>query len=591
MNHRAEEPVARYLAALEPPLLRSFDLLAGAPKGAARLRELILSLAVRGKLVPQDPSDEPASVLLERIRVEKARLVREGKSRVEKPSGGKIADAPYVLPSGWNWSTIGDLISLMGSGWSPACLDQPQHTPNQWAVLKTTAVQLMSYQCHQNKRLPEKLQPRPELEVMAGDILITRAGPKNRVGICCLVEQTPTHLMLSDKIVRFHLIDEVLDPRFIVLCLNAGWSFEQIEHAKTGMAESQVNISQADIRSIVVPICSKAEQTRIVARVEALMRLCDELEAKGRLEAEQHARLVGTLFETLAASESAHALAENWQRIAAHFDLLLDRPEAVDALEQTILQLAVRGLLVPQDPADEPASALLEKIRDEKHRLIAAGKLKRDKPLPPIAEDEKPFELPEGWEWVRLSELLPEFQNGASSRGDHDGVPVTVLRLADIKARRISLEDTREISIKAANINKYKLANGDILIVRVNGSADIVGNFILSEHDNTAIYCDHFIRMRIDQRWMNPQYMALLGETRLVRDRISSLFITTAGQKTVNQGHIGSLFIALPPLAEQSRIVARVEQLRRLCADLRARLGEARATQSRLAETLVDQTV
>lgn len=591
MNHRAEEPVARYLAALEPPLLRSFDLLAGAPKGAARLRELILSLAVRGKLVPQDPSDEPASVLLERIRVEKARLVREGKSRVEKPSGGKIADAPYVLPSGWNWSTIGDLISLMGSGWSPACLDQPQHTPNQWAVLKTTAVQLMSYQCHQNKRLPEKLQPRPELEVMAGDILITRAGPKNRVGICCLVEQTPTHLMLSDKIVRFHLIDEVLDPRFIVLCLNAGWSFEQIEHAKTGMAESQVNISQADIRSIVVPICSKAEQSRIVARVDALMRLCDELEANGRLEAEQHARLVGTLFETLAASESAHALAENWQRIAAHFDLLLDRPEAVDALEQTILQLAVRGLLVPQDPADEPASALLEKIRDEKHRLIAAGKLKRDKPLPPIAEDEKPFELPEGWEWVRLSELLPEFQNGASSRGDHDGVPVTVLRLADIKARRISLEDTREISIKAANINKYKLANGDILIVRVNGSADIVGNFILSEHDNTAIYCDHFIRMRIDQRWMNPQYMALLGETRLVRDRISSLFITTAGQKTVNQGHIGSLFIALPPLAEQSRIIARVEQLRRLCADLRARLGEARATQSRLAETLVDQTV
>ena len=136
------------------------------------------------------------------------------------------------------------------------------------------------------------------------------------------------------------------------------------------------------------------------------MRLCDALEAKGQLEATQHAQLVSTLLGTLTESETPGELADNWQRIATHFDLLLDRPEAVDALEQTILQLAVRGLLVPQDPRDEPASELLKKIRTEKDRLIAEGKLKRDTPLAEIATDDRPFEAPIGWEWVRLGDVV-----------------------------------------------------------------------------------------------------------------------------------------------------------------------------------------
>jgi hypothetical protein len=150
-------------------------------------------------------------------------------------------------------------------------------------------------------------------------------------------------------------------------------------------------------------------QSRIVTRVEAnscacAMRWRPRADA---LEAAQHAQLVSTLLGTLTASTTPEELADHWQRVAQHFDLLLDRPEAIDALEQTLLQLAVRGLLVPQDPTDEPASALLQKIRAEKDRLIATGQIKRDKPLPPITDEEKPFELPVGWEWVRLVPLPP----------------------------------------------------------------------------------------------------------------------------------------------------------------------------------------
>ncbi|QLA79513.1 restriction endonuclease subunit S [Acidovorax sp. JMULE5] len=273
--------------------------------------------------------------------------------------------------------------------------------------------------------------------------------------------------------------------------------------------------------------------------------------------------------------------------LLSNLDVLATAPGGVARLRELILTLAVQGKLVPQAPADEPASVLLQKIRAEKNRLLAEGKIKRDKPLAEIGEEEKPFGLPTQWEWVRLADLMPEFQNGASSRGDAGGTPITVLRLADIKGKRISLLDTRQVPIAPGDIAKYQLAEGDILITRVNGSADIVGQFNLCDRPVDAIYCDHFIRMRIDQRWIEPSFCALLGDSALVRTAIKSLFVTTAGQKTVNQGHIGSLQFPLPPLPEQSRIVARVEELMRLCDALQAK-GQLEAAQhAQLVSTLL----
>lgn len=186
------------------------------------------------------------------------------------------------------------------------------------------------------------------------------------------------------------------------------WNLKQLARKIDSEASGTTfkEISGKDFANVVISLPPLTEQSRIVTRVEALMRLCDALEAKGQLEAAQHAQLVSTLLGTLTASTTPEELAENWQRVAQHFNLLLDRPEAIDALEQTLLQLAVRGLLVPQDPTDEPASALLQKIRTEKDRLIATGQIKRDKPLPPITDEEKPFELPVGWEWVRLGNIF-----------------------------------------------------------------------------------------------------------------------------------------------------------------------------------------
>jgi type I restriction enzyme S subunit len=165
------------------------------------------------------------------------------------------------------------------------------------------------------------------------------------------------------------------------------------------------SINMAELRGCVFPLPPLAEQSRIVTRVEELMRLCDALENQRQLETAQHAQLLSTLLGTLTDSTSPDELAANWQRVSDHFDLLLDRPEAVDELEETILQLAVRGLLVPQDPSDEPAGVLLKLIAQERERQLSDGLVKRDKKLPDITKAEVPHEIPPGWAWVRLGSI------------------------------------------------------------------------------------------------------------------------------------------------------------------------------------------
>ncbi|TBW38127.1 restriction endonuclease subunit S [Azotobacter chroococcum] len=268
--------------------------------------------------------------------------------------------------------------------------------------------------------------------------------------------------------------------------------------------------------------------------------------------------------------------------------LLAGAPNGIKKLRELILELAVRGKLVPQEPSDEPASELLKRIAEEKARLVAEGKIKKQKPLAGIGEEEKPFELPEGWEWSRLSDLLPEFQNGASSRGDSDGLPVTVLRLADIKAGEISLDDTRTLMLSATTISKYALEDSDILLIRVNGSADLVGRFVVCRTTLQAIPCDHFIRMRFPRDVIDSAYLKLIGDSEIARSAIAGLFVSTAGQKTVNQGHIGSLLLPLPPLAEQHRIVAKVDELMALCDRLETRQADAASAHARLVQALLD---
>jgi type I restriction enzyme S subunit len=548
--------------------------------GIKKLRELILELAVRGKLVPQDPNDEPASELLKKIAAEKTKLIKEGKAKKEKPLP-EITDEekPFELPRGWSWSRLLDISAHIHYGFTAS------------SDASITDVRLLRITDIQDDKVDWSSVPGcvieagsiKQYELINDDILIARTG--GTIGKSYLVENIDVCAVFASYLIRVkHIENSYAAYKKVYLGSQLYWS----QLYANSMGTGQPNVNGEALKNLVVSVPPLAEQHRIVAKVDELMAFCDQLEQTQSDNIAAHAQLVEALLASLTNSADHNELQNNWQRIAAHFDTLFTTEHSIDQLKQTILQLAVMGKLVPQDPNDEPASEILKKIAAEKAQLIKDGKIKKEKPLPKITDEKKPFELPSGWEWIYLNNLLPQFQNGASSRGDQNGKEVVVLRLADIKNWKISLADTRTLEISEETIGRYLLKKDDVLIIRVNGSADIVGRFIACDADIDAIYCDHFIRMNFPFECLYTPYLCLLGSSELIRNRISDLFVSTAGQKTVNQTHIGSLPISLPPLQEQHRIVAKVDELMTLCGTLKTNLQNAQTTQLALADALVE---
>ena len=559
-------------------LLSNMELLATAPGGVAKLRELILTLAVQGKLVPQDPADEPAGVLLQKIRAEKDRLIAEGKIKRDKPLA-EIGDEekPFELPPGWEWLRLGSTMEM---------LNGRAFKPSEWmdAGLPIVRIQnLNNPNASFNYCDPSTVVDKNRID--DGAFLISWSGtPGTSFGAFIWSRGAAA---LNQHIFKCVLIGRVFLPEFLRLSINSQLNV-LIAQAQGGVGLQHV--TKGVLENLVLVLPPLAAQSRIVARVEALMRLCDALEAKGQLEATQHAQLVSTLLGTLTASTTPEELAAHWQRVAQHFDLLVDRPEAIDALEQTLLQLAVRGLLVPQDPTDEPASALLQKIRAEKDRLIATGQIKRDKPLPPITDEEKPFELPVGWAWVRLGGVaLQGPSNGLSPKPQELPTDVRCLSLSATTQGFFKPECFKYVDVSSQAAQQFFLKNGDLLIQRGN-SLEYVGiAAIYDGPDDAYIYPDLMMRLQLSTcvktEFIHTMLVCADGRSYFQRNATG----TQGTMPKVNQATVAGAPIPLPPLAEQSRIVTRVTALRRLCADLRQRLAEREAVQARLAEALVQE--
>lgn len=352
-----------------------------------------------------------------------------------------------------------------------------------------------------------------------------------------------------------------------------------------GSGMTVAGIKQDELLGFLVPLPPEAEQARIVARVEELMRLCDALEAKVQLETTQHAQLVNTLLGRLTISTTPEELADNWQRVSQHFDLLLDRPEAIDALEQTLLQLAVRGLLVPQDPTDEPASTLLARIRTEKNRLITEGKIKRDKSLPPILDEEKPFELPVGWEWVRLAEVADSRLGKMLDKAKNTGKRYPYLRNTNVQWFHIDLDDVKEIFLEDSELAEFRLLPGDLLICE----GGYPGRCAIWHDPDREMYFQKALHRVRPLGGIAVELIAIALESDSKSGKLDKYFTGATIKHFVGQA-LDRYVLALPPLVEQLRIVTQITTLRQLCADLRQRLRAAQVTQSHLAQALVESS-
>jgi type I restriction enzyme S subunit len=421
---------------------------------------------------------------------------------------------------------------------------------------------------------PESLTKYEDIRYLrSGDLLWNSTGT-GTIGRACLVPQDLDDAgLVADShvtVVRPVSLDSVYLWRWI----QSPYVQNEIEGSASGTT-NQIELNTSTVINQVIPVPPLAEQSRIVTRVEELMQLCDALEASGQRQAQQHAQLVNTLLGTLTQSETPEALANNWQRIATHFDVLLDRPEAVDALEQTILQLAVRGLLVPQDPTYEPASVLLQKIRTEKDHLITQGKIKRDKPLPPITDEEKPFELPQGWEWVRFGQIANIASNLVPPSLHPKKWQVAPDCIEKATGRLLHKRTVAQAEIVSPN---HLFKPGQLLYSKIRPS---LSKAVLVDFEGLCSADMYPIESQLDMEFL---LLYILSEPFLEQVSIAE---NRVKMPKLNQEALVAFMVAVPPLVAQAKIVKRVSELRSLCTDLRERITAGQAAQAHLADALL----
>lgn len=532
--------------------------------GIKKLRKLILELAVRGKLVPQDPNDEPASELLKRIAAEKAELVKKGKIKKQKPLPEISEDEkPFELPAGWEWVRLG-FITNYGE------CDKAEPTD---ADADTWIVELEDIEKSTSRLLNRvKFSERPfkssKNKFNKNDVLYGKLRPyldkvliADDSGVC------------TTEIIPIKVYGNIL-PGYLRLLLKSPRFIAYANESTHGMNLPRLGTDKAI--NAVVELTAIAEQVRIVNKVDELMSLCDQLEQQSLTSLDAHQQLVETLLATLTDSQNAEELADNWARISHHFDTLFTTEASIDALKQTILQLAVMGKLVQLDPNDEPASELLKRIEQEKAKLVKEGKIKKQKPLPLISEDEKPFELPKGWEWCRIGNVINIRAELVKPENYCEFFQVAPDIIEKGTGKVISKRTVKESGIKGPNSRFYK---NQIVYSKIRPS---LSKAFIAEYDGLCsadMYpLDCFI---------NTGYLlkVILSELFLIQVRAAENRIK---MPKLNVESLSNILIPVPPAAIQSAVFTKISKMDTFCDTLKSRLQSAQQTQLHLADALTD---
>ncbi|EMU6986083.1 restriction endonuclease subunit S [Shigella flexneri] len=517
--------------------------------GIKKLRELILELAVRGKLVPQDPNDEPASDLLKRIAAEKAELVKQGKIKKQKPLPEiSEEEKPFELPEGWEWV----------------------HLPDIYCSISESSRKIKS-----SEILPEGKYPVIE---QSQEFI---SGYCNNE--CLLIKLNNPVIVFGDHTRNIKFIDfdfvvgadgvKILSP--ILICER--FFFWQLRSFKLDVRGYARHFKV--LNSCLFALPPIAEQERIVEKVSSLMSLCDQLEQQSLTSLDAHQQLVETLLGTLTDSQNTAELAENWARISEHFDTLFTTEASVDALKQTILQLAVMGKLVPQDPNDEPASELLKRIAQEKAQLVKEGKIKKQKPLPPISDEEKPFELPEGWEWCRIGNIVNIKSELVSPKDYLNLYQVAPDIIEKGTGRVISKRTVKESGVKVPNSRFYK---GQIVYSKIRPSLSKV---FLAEYNGLCSADMYPLDCYINPNYLLKYILSIpfLMQVKKAENRIK--------MPKLNSDSFYNIIVAIPPYNEQQAIFDKINSIEAVCNGLISYIGIYHKTQLHLADALTDAAI
>ncbi len=553
-------------------LEKHFDSAFAAPDGIKKLRELILTLAMQGKLVPQDPNEQPASELLQEIEAEKQRLVQEGQIKKSKPLLPVAEEEkPYVLPHGWEWVRLRDI-----------CHDWGQRVPgSRFTYIDVSAIDNKSGRIAEAQIIDASDAPsRARKVVYPGDVVYSTVRPY-LLNVAIVEREYEPEPIASTAFAVLHSYNGVLN-KFVFRYLRSPIFVGYIERTQKGVAYPAIN--DADFFSGLFPLPPSGEQHRIIAKIDELMARCDELE-KLRT-AQQGARLTvhGAAIKQLLniAEPAQHQRSQVF--LTEHFGELYTVKENVAELRKAILQLAVMGKLVPQNPDDQPASELLKEIEVEKQRLVKEGKIKKPKPLPPVTEEEKPYALPQGWEWVRVIDIV-DIGTGstpATTNRDYYGGEVPWYTSSATNKPFADKPETF-ITEKAIKETNCKIFPSGSLIIALYGQGKTRGQIselTIAGATNQAIAAMVFFDSSIGvKKYLKYFFIKIYEEIRKMAEG--------AAQPNLNVGKVKETLVPLPPLSEQHRIVEKIDAIMALCDSLEQQIDANTSKQTKLLSALI----
>ena len=557
-------------------LLGHYERIADAPDAVQRLRRFILDLAVRGKLVEQDPADEPASELLKRIAEEKARLVKAREIRKGKslPVIG-LDEFPFETPCSWEWVRIRNVMS-----------DRGQTIPDRdFTYIDVTAIN-KEVGCIDNTKVisASKAPSRARKIVRMGDVLYSSVRPY-LLNIAIVESEISPSPIASTAFAVLNGFGLVL-PRYQWIVLRSPFMIAGVEDKMRGQAYPAINDS--DFAILPFPLPPLAEQHRIVAKVDELMALCDRLEAARTERESTRDRLAAVSLIRLNDPDPDPVVFRNHAAFALeNLAPLTTRTDQIKALRQTILNLAVRGKLVEQDPNDEPASELLRRLRAN-----TDGKARRKaRDSEDINADEVPFECPEGWMWTKVQQTLNpdrEISYGVIKLGDEPkfgGIPT--LRCSDVRAGFIDLLGVRKVDEAIeSEYARTRLLGGDV-VINIRGT---LGGVALVPHALKGFNVAREVAVVPIANEISGPFVVYLMLSPYFWDHIQNNLRGIA-YKGLNLGILRELPIPLPPLAEQHRIVAKVDELMALCDRLDVILATDDDTRLRLLDALLHEAL
>ncbi len=540
-------------------LLDLYERVAGAPDAIGRLRRFVLDLAVRGRLVEQDPTDKPASELLKRIAAEKARRANATRTRRKKAVHPQMAPPPFDLPRTWCWAALGAVFQYdAGAKCDPKALDS-----SAW-LLELRDVEKGTGRLLNRVRTSERESKSTKSRFLLGDVLYGKLRPYlNKV----IVADEPGYSTTEIVAIRPYL---QMSSEYCALALRRPDFVDYVTRLGQGTKMPRLRTKDAVVAPFPLP--PLAEQRRIVAKVDEVFALCDRLEETRAAREDTRDRLTEASLARLTAPDTDAATFRGHARFAIHAPpVLTARADQVKHLRQTILSLAVQGKLVEQDSADEPAAELLELIRSQrpqapkdKRRLVHA--------LNARGADGGLFALPSGWEWTPLAGVS-DVTMGQSPPGDTynrsgDGVPLingpvefttgpfgrTIVNQFTTAPRKFCEEGDLLLCVRGSTTGRTNVAGFRACIGR--GVAAISSSFD-----------DEFIRIFL---WKAREDILAMGRGMAF--------------PSVSKKQLENLLVPLPPLAEQHRIVAKVDELMALCD----RLEEARVVREDTCDRLLD---